>query len=288
MEEPEIALPPHTQKRIANYLLEETSQCFVTSHSPYIIERFSPQGIMKLNRNEAGELAGTSINLPTIMKAKNYRQNFRRAIAEAMLSRGVIVGEGMTEQDALLVVAQKMEEADENLFPLDVAGIAVINADGDGNLEKLGTFFKEIGVPAFAFFDRKRRTDEEIAGLNDSYVIAKQITQRGAEVLIAEETPLDRQWQYLDALRRDDPEARFGIPAARLDDAGLRALTISTLKRLKGEGGAAQLLELCDTTNELPPTITEFMREVYARYPRPNRNRPNDDADAPPGDTTGG
>ena len=28
------------------------------------------------------------------MKAKNYRQNFRRAIAEAMLGQGVIVGEG--------------------------------------------------------------------------------------------------------------------------------------------------------------------------------------------------
>ena len=38
MEEPEIALPPHTQRRIANYLLEtRTSQCFVTSHSPYLI-----------------------------------------------------------------------------------------------------------------------------------------------------------------------------------------------------------------------------------------------------------
>ncbi len=35
MEEPEIALPPHTQRRIAKYLLEETTQCFVTSHSPY-------------------------------------------------------------------------------------------------------------------------------------------------------------------------------------------------------------------------------------------------------------
>lgn len=44
MEEPEIALPPHTQRRIANYLLEETSQCFVTSHSPYVIERFEPDG----------------------------------------------------------------------------------------------------------------------------------------------------------------------------------------------------------------------------------------------------
>ncbi|WP_413770422.1 ATP-dependent nuclease, partial [Vibrio vulnificus] len=42
MEEPEIALPPHTQRRISKYLLEETTQCFVTSHSPYVIERFDP------------------------------------------------------------------------------------------------------------------------------------------------------------------------------------------------------------------------------------------------------
>jgi putative ATP-dependent endonuclease of the OLD family len=45
MEEPEIALPPHTQRRIANYLLTRTSQCFVTSHSPYVIERFEPAQI---------------------------------------------------------------------------------------------------------------------------------------------------------------------------------------------------------------------------------------------------
>lgn len=93
MEEPEIALPPHTQRRIANYLLEETSQCFVTSHSPYVIERFEPDGILKLNRDEHGTLSGTAIKLPAGMKAKNYRQNFRRAIAEAMLGQGVIVGD---------------------------------------------------------------------------------------------------------------------------------------------------------------------------------------------------
>lgn len=42
MEEPEIALPPHTQRRIADYLLRNTSQAFVTSHSPFVIERFEP------------------------------------------------------------------------------------------------------------------------------------------------------------------------------------------------------------------------------------------------------
>ncbi|RUV66240.1 ATP-binding protein, partial [Mesorhizobium sp. M1A.F.Ca.IN.020.30.1.1] len=53
MEEPEIALPPHTQRRIANYLMENTQQCFVTSHSPYVIERFDPSQIHVLHRDGA-------------------------------------------------------------------------------------------------------------------------------------------------------------------------------------------------------------------------------------------
>ena len=279
MEEPEIALPPHTQRRIANYLLEETSQCFVTSHSPYVIERFEPDGIVKLNRDEHGDLSGTAIKLPTGMKAKNYRQNFRRAIAEAMLGQAVIVGEGFTEQDALLVVAQKMEDNNPDLFQLDVAGVSVINADGDGNLEKMGAFFKEIGVPAFAFFDRKKRSADDLKALQDTYVVACEISHKGAETMLADEVSVVRQWQYLDALRELDTDGHFGIPKARPDDAAIRALTVSTLKGLKGEGGAARLLELC-TPAELPTTLTKFLSDIYQRYPKPKRKEPEPDAAA--------
>jgi putative ATP-dependent endonuclease of OLD family len=187
-----------------------------------------------------------------------------------MLGKGVIIGEGITEQDALLVVAQKMEESNPDLFPLDVAGLCVINAEGDGNLEKLGAFFKEIGTPAFAFFDRKKRTDAEIAVLLGIYTVAKEIPQKGAEVLMAEETPVDRQWQYLEVLRAEDEDGRFGIPPARPADNLIRALTTSTLKGLKGEGGAAKLLELCPLA-ELPKTIADFLADIYQRYPKPKR-----------------
>jgi putative ATP-dependent endonuclease of the OLD family len=270
MEEPEIALPPHTQRRKANYLLEETSQCFVTSHSPYVIERFEPDGILKLIRNEHGELLGTAVKLPTGMKAKNYRQNFRRVLAESMLGRGVIIGEGITEQEVLLVSAQKMEESNADLFQLDVAGIRVVNADGFGNLEKLGAFFREIGTPAFAFFDRNKRTPDQISTLKNVYEIAFEIQQNGAEALMAEETPLDRQWQYLEILRNEHGDGRFGIPSARPTDEVICRLTESTLKGLKGEGGAARLLELC-AVDELPSTITTFLTEIYRRYPKPKR-----------------
>jgi putative ATP-dependent endonuclease of the OLD family len=270
MEEPEIALPPHTQRRIVNYLLKETSQCFVTSHSPYVIERFEPDGILKLNRDEQGMLSGTAIKLPDGMKAKNYRQNFRRVLAEAMLGQGVIVGEGITEQDALQVVAEKMEGADLGLFQFDVAGVCIVNAEGDGNLEKLGAFFKEIGIPAFAFFDRKNRTEAEITALKGAYVVANEIAQKGAESLLAVEVPLNRQWQYLEEVRAEDVDGRFKIPAVRPANDVIQGLTMSTLKGMKGEGGAARLLEQCDI-GELPKTITDFLSEIYKRYPKPKR-----------------
>lgn len=269
MEEPEIALPPHTQRRITNYLIEKTSQCFVTSHSPYVIERFETDGILKLVRQPNGALSGVPIRLPEGMKTKNYRQNFRRILAEAMLGRGVIVGEGITEQDALFVVAQKLEEADADLFPLDVAGITIVNAEGDGNLEKLGMFFKEIDIPAFAFFDRKKRSDAELKALDDSYLLACEIKQKGAEALMAAEVPLDRQWAFLAAHRATNPDGEHGIPAVRpANDDILKQHTISVLKGLKGDGGAARLLGACDVA-ELPATIKDFLGTVYLSYPRP-------------------
>jgi putative ATP-dependent endonuclease of OLD family len=54
MEEPEIALPPHTQRRVTRFVLAEMGQSIVTSHSPYVIEQFDPDQIVILNRDEAG------------------------------------------------------------------------------------------------------------------------------------------------------------------------------------------------------------------------------------------
>jgi putative ATP-dependent endonuclease of OLD family len=44
MEEPEIALPPHTQRRMVDFVSKTMGQAIVTSHSPYVIERFGPPG----------------------------------------------------------------------------------------------------------------------------------------------------------------------------------------------------------------------------------------------------
>jgi putative ATP-dependent endonuclease of the OLD family len=71
MEEPEIALPPHTQRRIANYLLESTSQCLVTSHSPYVIERFDPAQIQVLRKDANGKLTSILVPGSSVLKARH-------------------------------------------------------------------------------------------------------------------------------------------------------------------------------------------------------------------------
>ena len=149
MEEPEIALPPHTQRRIASYLIENTTQCLVTSHSPYVIEKFDPPRITLLRRSDEGRLSGSQVALG-IMKAKTYRRYVRRGLAEAMLGRGVVVAEGLTEQLALSAAAEVMQAADADLHPLDLAGVTLISADGDGNISELGGFFVGLGLPTCA------------------------------------------------------------------------------------------------------------------------------------------
>jgi putative ATP-dependent endonuclease of OLD family len=76
------------------------------------MERFEPERILILRRDAAAQVTGKRVLLGAGIKAKTYRRYVRRGLAEAMLGRGVIVAEGLTEQLALHAVAAKMEAAD--------------------------------------------------------------------------------------------------------------------------------------------------------------------------------
>lgn len=268
MEEPEIALPPHTQRRIANYLLEETTQCFVTSHSPYVIERFDPSQIMILRRSLEAELAATVVSAGTTLKGKMYKRHARRGLAEAMLGPGVIVAEGITEHSALAAVAEKLEATDPNRYPLDLSGITIFPVDGDGSLPNFGAFFKALGLNTYAFYDQKPRRAEENQKFVDSFDVPNETAYTSIELLLVAETPVERQWEFLDILRQSGEQGNLGIPVARPDDAGIKDNMVKALKSNKGNGYAARLLDLCDVA-ELPASITGFLNRVYADFPKP-------------------
>lgn len=270
MEEPEIALPPHTQRRIAKYLLENTTQCFITSHSPYVIERFAPEQIQILRRTKRGTVKAAPVITGGTLKGKTYRRHARRGLAEAMLGRGVIVGEGITERDIILAAAEKMEEADpDNCYPIDLSGVSVISVDGEGSLAEFGEFFSALRIKPFAFFDAKPRKPEEMKELKAAYFLPCQTKYKGAERLLVEEVPVRRLWSLLKEIR-DAADGSSQIPAGSMPDADtVKALAFDILRSSKGNGYAGRLIELC-RFEELPSTVVSFMKSVYSEFQKPD------------------
>lgn len=269
MEEPEIALPPHTQRRIASYLLTKTTQCFVTTHSPYVIECFKPGQIMILRRDDEATVSGKKVILVDDVKAKTYRRYVRRGFAEAMLGRGVIVAEGVSEQLALQSIAEKMEAADDNNYPLDLAGVSIFCADGDGSIAEFGRFFVSLDLPTFAFFDKKTRSQKEKDALGKAgFEILNETRYEGIEDLLAAEVPIRHQWSYLEYVQDNGLAPKVLLPLSCPDDEKVRIFTTQVLKDGKGWGRAADLIERCEI-HELPLSITTFLGKIYKRFPRP-------------------
>ncbi|MEM9388078.1 MAG: AAA family ATPase [Pseudomonadota bacterium] len=280
MEEPEIAIPPHVQRRVCKYVLDRMGQSIVTSHSPYIIEQFQPGQVLALSRSSDAELTGSYLPVDTV-GGKVLRRN-RWPLAEAVLSRGVLVVEGPTEAAMFVQASTVLEGATPNDYEhLDLAGVSVFSVDADNAVPDLGPFFKALGKPAFAFYDKQKTpfSSEKAEKLND-YVQQWESPYLGIESLIAAEMPIHRLRGFLSAATSygDYPE-QAGVYKAEMDDASVRALASKVLKARKGANRpyAAFAVGACQTEKELPSSIVEVLRAVH-----------QETREAPPTNTAGG
>lgn len=268
MEEPEIAVPPHTQRRIADYLLHNTTQAFATSHSPYVIERFEPDQTLLLSRGPDSSVTAKKVSDAGGLKGNDFKRFARRGLTECMLGKGAIIVEGLTEFHALPVAARKLEESDGSLQPLDIAGAAFFDAETESSMPKFGTFFKALGLKTFSFYDFIARPPDKKKLFTDAFDVDYEHPHAGFEVLIVSEMSLDRLWAFLDELRSSGDNGTFAIPTVRPVGAELKKLARSALQSNKGAGWAARLFE-GSTVAELPATVTGFLKQVYAAFPKP-------------------
>lgn len=281
MEEPEIAVPPHTQRRIAEYLLTKTTQAFVTSHSPFVIEKFEPSKTLLLARKD-GVVTARKVSDATGLKDNDYKRFSRSGLSECMLGRAAIVVEGVTELHAMPIVSRRMEESDPTLQPLDIAGVAFFDADGESNMPKFGKFFKTLGLRTFAFYDldyKKKRKAEQAQALADNFEINVEHAYKGFEELVVAEVPVDRLWSFLSGLKANDENGNVAIPDERPSDEAIKAIAKEALGGNKGAGWSARLFEECEL-NELPATVTGFLASVFALFPPPPPINEDDDDDA--------
>ncbi|MGO9742525.1 MAG: ATP-dependent nuclease [Roseiarcus sp.] len=266
MEEPEIAIPPSTQKRIVDGVRSKASQALFTSHSPYVLEEFHPSQIIVLRRDTNGKISGAPIAFPAHIKPKAYSSEFRLRFAEALLARRVLITEGETEAAAYPAAARRLAELDpQNYASLEALGLAVFNARTDTQVAGFGAFFRTYGKTVFAAYDKQSNAAQQ-AQIVASVDYAYEAPTKGFEALLLNETADAALRRYALQLVADGewpPHLAAETPQIATSVADLKDALRKYLGWSKGSGGAADLLAVCALA-EMPPTVKSVLAAIKA------------------------
>ena len=284
MEEPEIAIPPHTQRRIVQFLRTRMDQSILTTHSPFVLEQYDPTDVVLLERGNDGVVAGRRIEVAGI-KAKSYKGSLRRVLAEAMLGNGVLCVEGVSDGEAVYTASAVLEERGQNgaYTPLDLSGVTVVQCEGDGGLLRYGRFFSEIGLRTYAFYDRQKN-DAISDEIDDVFDATWELEQTGIEYLLADETTIGVIRYFLSEASEWDDYPHDPMNPERFeydpdgDDDDVRRLCRRVLKSRKGSGYAQRLVELC-SARDLPDVITRALEHISEDLPNELSNDDGNEGD---------
>ncbi len=270
MEEPELAIPPHTQRRIVQFLQKSMSQSIITTHSPFVLEQFEPRNIVVLRREEGCRITGHRLKI-TGIKAKTYRGGLRQHFAEAILGRGVICVEGISDREVLQNASQIIEFQSvpgSDYTPLDLSGVTVIRCEGEGGLIRHGQFFKNLGLKTYVFFD-KQKDSNNAREISQYFDRAWELKHKGIEKLLVNEIPVAVLKKFIsEKIEQDDYPIGGKFKFNGDEDAdGIRKVSLAVLKARKGAGYAGRLIEM-SRSGDLPKVIFEALNEISKDLPR--------------------
>lgn len=267
MEEPEIAISPHTQRRVIRKLQELSAQCLVTSHSPYVAESFILEHLMVLHRKDDHKLIGTPVGVGVTVKRKSMAREFRNRFAEGILGQAVLAVEGISEKWVCNAASEMIAEAD-GVLPFDVLGVSVIDAGGDGGFVEVGNFFRSLSLPTYAFFDQPNDAAKKPL-IEAAYDKAVENPRKGLESFLVDHLPISRLRAFIDVVSTRDnfPEGGDPLPATPTDDE-IKKYTFTVLKKRKGEGYAAELVRSC-AASEIPEPLAALIRQIHTALGTP-------------------
>jgi len=263
MEEPEIAIPPYTQKRIIESIVQKSSQAIFTSHSPYVLEEFNPMQILVLNRDSNGFLVGKSEKFP--VKPKLYKEELRRKFCEGLLARRVLITEGRTEYDAFPACIKKLNEFEPNKYKsFDALGIAIINAETDSQVAPIGRYYKDIGKKVFAVFDKQ--SSDSLLQIQSSVDHSYEANEKGFENVIINGISQAILKEYaLDLVKNNEwPTHYTDKPNNMSSENDIKEMMKRFLIDRKGSGEAAELLFRCKKKDDMPKYIVDTINDIIS------------------------
>lgn len=259
MEEPEIAIPPHTQKRVIHSIIGKSTQAIFTSHSPYVLEEFAPNQIIIVNRKD-GKLIGIPSQYPPNVKTKAYREELKRRFCEAFLARRVLIVEGRTEYDTFSRIAERLQKLKPSEYSsIEGLGIAVINAETETQVAPLGKYFRDLGKTTYAIFDKQTEKNREIIASEVDYIY--ESPEKGFERMVLNSVNEAALRRYAVSLKNSRQWPSF-LPNINPETASIEDLKdalFEYFKKNKSEGAVADCLEQC-SIDELPQYLLDTLK----------------------------
>lgn len=264
MEEPELSLPPHVQQRVVDKVRGLASQALFTSHSPYVIEQFSPEQMTVMQRDPTALLTASAVVLPANLKLKIFRDGFRTKFCEALLARRVLVVEGKTELVAYSAAARRAAE----LLPtqhkrLDSLGWVPFDAGGETNVAAFAAFFRSLGKKVAAIFDKQQ---QPLAAAGIALVCDKAFEQpyAGFEHLLKAEVALDMQKWFVEWFVREGewPQAlQHLVPAEGSPVEAYTGPFLSLFTHKKGDEYLTIFFNQC-AVGHMPTTMMKILADL--------------------------
>ena len=201
LEEPETFLFPHAQRRVIDECMALATQTFVTTHSPFVLERIPIEGVGRLQRSPDGVLEWSPLGSETVKKCNLYTRFLRKAHCEALVGTGVVVVEGESDRWWLIGVSRVLHRTtiqDRRQEALELQGVSVASSDTNSEAVRLSEFFHEAGLKVACLFD----------SVNDATIRAQAAAApfpclfhryAGLERLLAHELPVEKLRLFLQA-----------------------------------------------------------------------------------------
>jgi putative ATP-dependent endonuclease of OLD family len=256
MEEPETAIPPYAQKRIVHEVRKLSSQSLFTSHSPYVLEEFHLDEVVVLTRSSEGVLNQARVELPSSIKHKRYRQEFRTRFCEGLLARRILLAEGATEATSMPAVARRLSELDETTYSsFEALGICTIDAGSETQIADLAKLYQSLGKIVYGVCDKQTAESQ--------HTIEAQVTklfmhdQSDFEKLVLQNTTQAAMERFVGAMELPQHiKSKYADPKANAS-----AVLSEYFDWSKGHWGMAEFLAQCDE-QEIPQWIRETCRTL--------------------------